>query len=571
MDLGLSGLASGFDWRSLIDQLMEVERTPARRLLADQALVQQRNQACASVVSQLKVLQTRVTALADPSLFESRIAASADETIATTEASAGAVPGSYSFNFLQLATAARQRGTAGIANPLSTTSDVSSVLLNQAAFGEVVRPGTLTVNGKQISVAATDSLQDLFDKISAATGGTVSGSYDPAADKIRLAGAGPIILGSATDTSNFFDVARLYNNGTEEIVSSGALGRANLSANVSASNLVTAISDGGSGAGEFQINGVSIAFNAATDSIQAILARINSSAAGVTATYDRLNDQFVLSNRTAGDIGIALEDVTGNFLGATGLLSGALERGKDLLYTVDGGEIQVARSNTISDASSGLPGLAVTAVKEGTAVITVSNDTAKMKSAIKDFISDFNKAQGLIDTLTASSTDAKGKVTAGTLAGDSDAYGIASKLRSLANATVGSLLDGVRCLEHLGITSNGNDNSLALSDETKLDAALSENLARVKALFSDEATGVAVQLNAFLEKAAGEDGALGVKQDHLTKESARIDAQVADLERRLENDRQQLIARFIAMETAQANINRQLQFLAQGLANIQTT
>lgn len=570
MDLGLSGLASGFDWRSLIDQLMEVERTPERRLLADQALIQQRNQACASVVSQLKVLQTRVTALTDPNLFESRTAASADETLATTEASAGAVPGSYSFNFLQLATAARQRGTADIASPLSATSDVSSVLLNQAAFGEVVRPGTITINGKQISVGATDSLQDLFDKISAATGGAVSGSYDPATDKIRLAGAGPIILGSATDTSNFLDVARLYNNGTEEIVSSGALGRANLSANVSASNLVTAISDGGSGAGEFKINGMSISFNAATDSIQAILDRINGSAAGVTATYDRLTDQFVLSNRTAGDVGIALEDVTGNFLTATGLLAGTLERGKDLLYTVDGGEVQVARSNTITDASSGLPGLTVTAVKEGTAVITVSNDTAKMKLAIQDFISDYNKAQGLIDTLTTSSTNAKGEVTAGTLAGDSDAYGIASKLRSLANATVGSLSDGIRCLEHLGITSNGNDNNLTLADESKLDAALSGNLARVKALFSDETTGVAVQLNAFLERAAGEDGALGIKQDHLTEESARIDAQVADLERRLENDRQELIARFVAMETAQANINRQLQFLSQGLASIET-
>jgi flagellar capping protein FliD len=93
----------------------------------------------------------------------------------------------------------------------------------------------------------------------------------------------------------------------------------------------------------------------------------------------------------------------------------------------------------------------------------------------------------------------------------------------------------------------------------------------VKTLFADEATGVAVQLNAYLEKTAGEDGALGVKQDNLTKESARIDAQIADLERRLEAERQQLIERFIVMETAQANINRQLQFLAQGLAGIPTS
>lgn len=569
MDLGLSGLASGFDWRSLIDQLMEVERAPGQRMRADQTAIQQRNQACASVVTQLQVLQNRVTTLSDPGLFDSRVSTTSDETIGTAEASAGAVPGSYSFNILQLAQAARHWGAGNAAIPLSATNDVSDVMLNDTAFGEVVRAGTLTVNGKQLTVAATDSLQTLFDKISAATSGAVSASYDAATDRIRLTGTGPIVLGSATDTSNFLDVARLYNNGTGEIVSSGALGRANLRGSIPESNLATPITDGGSGAGEFRINGVSVAFNASADSIQAILDRINHSAAGVTASYDRLNDRFVLANKTAGDVGIALEDVTGNFLTATGLQSGTLERGKDLLYTVDNGEVQIARSNTITDASSGLAGLAVTAAKEGTVLITVSNDTAAMKTAIKDFISDYNKAQGLIETLTASSTDADGKVTAGTLSGDSDAYGISSRLRSLINATISSLPGGLRCLEDLGITSNGNDNNLALSDETKLDAALSGRLDVVKTLFADEASGVAVQLNAYLEKTSGEDGALGVKQDNLTKESARIDVQVADLERRLEAERQQLIERFIVMETAQANINRQLQFLAQGLAGMQ--
>jgi flagellar hook-associated protein 2 len=108
------------------------------------------------------------------------------------------------------------------------------------------------------------------------------------------------------------------------------------SAELSAANLTTAILDGGSGTGEFKINGVSITF-ATTDTVAAVLKRINDSAAGVTASYDSVNDRFVLANKTTGDIGMALEDVSGQFLTATGLASGALTRGQNLLYTVDGG------------------------------------------------------------------------------------------------------------------------------------------------------------------------------------------------------------------------------------------
>ena len=36
MQFQLAGLASGFDWRSMIDQLMAAERIPQQRLRADQ-------------------------------------------------------------------------------------------------------------------------------------------------------------------------------------------------------------------------------------------------------------------------------------------------------------------------------------------------------------------------------------------------------------------------------------------------------------------------------------------------------------------------------------------------------
>ena len=99
-----------------------------------------------------------------------------------------------------------------------------SQFLSDAAFGTAVTAGTLTVNGEQVTIATDDTLQEVFDKISTTTSGAVTGAYDNATDKVTLSSASPIVLGSATDTSNFFAAAKLYNNGTGSVASSFALG-----------------------------------------------------------------------------------------------------------------------------------------------------------------------------------------------------------------------------------------------------------------------------------------------------------------------------------------------------------
>jgi flagellar hook-associated protein 2 len=559
----LSGLASGFDWKTLVDQLVEVERAPQQRMRTEQTGIDQRNQAFGSIKTQLAILQNRVAALQEPSLFNSRLASVADATVASATVDAGAATGTYKFTITQLATSAELRGTSDIGGALNATSDVSGLVLADAGFSTAVTAGEITVDGHRVSIATTDNLQGVFDKISTATGGAVTGAYDPDTDQITLSSASPIVLGTVTDSSNFLQVARLYNNGTGTVASASALGGARLYAALNQSNLRTSVSDGGSGAGEFEINGVSISYSASADSVSTLLQRINDSAAGVLATYDSTNDRFLLRNKTTGDTGVALEDVTGNFLAAAGLAGGTLQRGNNLIYTINDGPSLVSISNTITEASSGLTGLTVTALEEDTTQVTVTSDTDKIKTAINDFLTEYNKAQSLIDTQTASSTDATGKVTAGTLANDNDATDIASQLRSLAFSQVSGLSGTIQQLAALGIDSNGQDNSLTLSDSAKLDAALATNLGAVRDLFTDADDGLAVRLNAYLDQTVGEDGTLIAHMDALTKESSAIDTQVAEQERLVQDRRQQLIDSFVAMETAQANISQQLQYLQQ--------
>jgi flagellar hook-associated protein 2 len=563
VELGVSGLASGFDWRALVDQLSDVERLPQSRLRAEQQGLRDRNAAYGSLVTELSSLLTKAASLNTGSVFLSRTAAVDDSTMARASAQAGALEGTYTFDFQQLATASKQLGLAGVGQPLSYTQDVSGLTLSDAGFSTAVTGGTFTVNSRQIDLSTSDTLQEVFDKIATATGGEVIGSYDAVTDRITLAGAGEIVLGSATDTSNFLQVSRLNNNGLSAVTSGGELGGVRLAASIATARLDTAVSDGGTGEGRFRVNGVEITFSL-SDSVAAVLGRINDSGAGVQASYDPLNDRFLLANRTTGDLGIALEDMSGNFLAATGLTSGTLHRGQDLLYTVNGGGILRSQSNTLTEASSGLAGLTVTALKEGgTAVVTVATDTAKIQSVVSEFVEQYNKAQSLIDSQTAIHISADGKVTAGVLARDSEVSAIGRELRSLIFTPTPGTEGALSHILALGYDTNSEDHRLTLKDPNALSLALSDNPTGVQEFFTRDTHGLAGRFDAYLKTLAGEDGSLLGRQDSLTRQTSAIDQQVADLEKLVLRNRAQLIESFIAMERAQAQTNQQLQFLQQ--------
>ena len=569
MELGLSGLASGFDWRTLVNQLADVERSPQKRLRAEQGTLFNRNNAFGSIKTQLSVLKNRTDNLSSNDVLQARKATVSDSTILSATASAGTASGTYAFNVTQLATASKTAGALGVGANLYSSTNVSSGTLASKGFNPPISAGTITVDGKQITIDPTvDTLKDVFDRIDAATTSNIKGSYDATTDTItlkRLGGGGAsLVVGSATDTSNFLSVARLSNNGTNELVSASSLGSVTPANALSSANFQTTVSDGGAGTGEFKINGVSIAFNASSDSVQNLMDRINASAAGVNMSYDRINDQFTLTNKVTGNLGVAVEDVTGNFLAAAGLVTGSsFIAGNDALFTINGGSVLNSHSNSLTEETTGIDGLSIALLKTGTSTLSLASDTSAIKGAIKNFIEDYNRAQSTIDSLTSSSTDSAGKVTRSTLAGDTDANEIASKLRAISYNQSTGLTGTLNSLAKIGIDTNGDSDQLTLNDETALDDAIANHLSELKNLFNDSDKGIATQLNAYLEKMIGDDGAVITKQDALTKQSSEIDIQVTDLEKRVQSNRQRLIDSFVQMETAQQTINQQLKFLQQ--------
>ena len=155
--------------------------------------------------------------------------------------------------------------------------------------------------------------------------------------------------------------------------------------------------------GTFTINGVQFTVNTATESLSSIITAINSSAAGVTASYNSQTSSLQLTSSTPGPQSILLGagSDTSNFLTASGLASGTTVAGTQasLTYTNLQGVQQTVYSAT-NDFTSAIPGIDLKVTSSGAGVpagsalytVTVGSDPTQAESAINKFITAYNAA-----------------------------------------------------------------------------------------------------------------------------------------------------------------------------------
>ncbi len=542
---------------------MNIEHIPADRLATQKSLNTQKVTALSGLETKLTALQGAATSLKSPELFSKRTA-----TLATTgstwsaRAAATTPAGNYALNVTQLATTARRTGTADIGAGLAPTADVSGLTLATLPTAAAVSAGTFSVNGQKITVALTDSLDAVFQAINDATGGEVTAGYDPLTDKVTLTGAtGPVTLGAANDSSNFLAVLRLANNGTDTIASTTGLGAVKINSPLASAGLRTAIA---SPTGSFTINGVSIDYDTATDSLSGLLSRISASAAGVTASYDSAADRVVLTNKTTGDVGLAVSEGPAGLLAALGVSgSTGFVRGNNAEFSLNGGATLSSASNTLEAAAHGIEGLSVTVNTTATQNVQVAADTGAMRTAINDFITKFNDVQAYIDSKTQV-TSANGKVTTAVLTDNREIQSWQRNLRGLAFQAADGVAGTIKRLEHLGIDFSASGNTLAVRDEAKLTTALTDRADDVARFFQTNVTGFAAKFDALVSKLTSQTGD---QQKRLTANSSDLDRQIADIERRLVQQREILTSSFIAMESAQSKIQNQSTALTNAFAN----
>ena len=110
----------------------------------------------------------------------------------------------------------------------------TSAALSSAGFAIPVSAGTVTVQGKQVTVSTSDSLTTTLAAIKAAVGGSFD--YSVSGDKVTFTDSSAVVLGAATDTSNFLRALRMTPNGTTSVSSTAKMGGMDLSEKMADAN-----------------------------------------------------------------------------------------------------------------------------------------------------------------------------------------------------------------------------------------------------------------------------------------------------------------------------------------------
>ena len=234
-ELQLTGLASGFDWAPVVDQLIELERVPQNRLIAEKQRNEEKISDLDLLKSQLDALNSSSKALQDEDLFQARkVGAIGNSSGLVATAKAGAITGEFEISVESLATktemSSSNRSSKKLGGGIDPTQSLQNLPLHTA-----ITEGTFTIDGRTFNITSLNmTLQDLLDDINAQVS-TIAGvnpendssavtvSYEALSDKIvidsgeKLPGADSKlpVLGSSTDTSNFLQAMRLLSRTTE--------------------------------------------------------------------------------------------------------------------------------------------------------------------------------------------------------------------------------------------------------------------------------------------------------------------------------------------------------------------
>jgi len=572
--MALSGLASGFDWKSIVDQLIEVSRTPQNRMRTEKTTNASKSSAINDIKGLLSSLKTSISSLAtEESLYKKGVTFKDSTTNWKATASKDTPAGEYKVNLISEATVSKLTGSSNLVAALDADKTIAEISVGRT----ITTPGFFTINGQRVNVTAADKLQDVIDNIK-----SITGTADLIDDQIQIVSGSPLSLGAPNDTSNFLQAMQLAGSGTKtegnpSITTDDVYSVTSSAPSLSAPKLNVLIKDSGlpgfsnSVAGSLEINGESISYDSHTDTIQTILDKINASEAGVSAIFDISQRVFSLSNKTTGNVGISVVDSQTNGLAAAlGLATGTTVNGSDATFSVNGGGILTSRSNILDETAHGIKGLSVTANKIGEQTLTVAGDYTAAKDSLNDFITKYNAVQNAIEKYTKV-TVAGDKVSSAILAGNRELATLSRSLRTMLYQAGGGITGSVQRLSDLGINFAGIEPTISLTKSNLLESKLATAADDIAEYFSTTENGLIDRLDKLLSGYVSDSGSaaggLKAQLDSITKQNTSLDKQIEDVERRLASQRSLLESSFIAMERAQSGFQQQSAYLAKTFNN----
>lgn len=579
----LSGYSSGIDTESMISQLVAASRGPITQLTTKKTKLTQQQTAFTNVKSRVDALMTKLKAItvdnssvlsSGTDIFKAKTAKSSSETVAKATATGSAASQTISLEVISLATQTKASTTtaAGVGGKISSTTPIGQAALGSISTGNF----TVFVNGeaKSVTVNSTDTLNDVMNSISTATGGAVTGTINNTDGTVHLgfADGTSIQLGASTDTSNFLKAMKLTPGTLTDLV--GATSEIASMATVLAFNPNTALDSGNSGlnaaftAGTFTINGKT--FDTTGKSLNAIISEINNSGAKVTASFNPSNNKFEITANDPGSSYISFADTTGNFLQSVGLITGADTTssqtiGQNAQIKINGGPVIYSPTNTVDESVSGLTGVSMSLIGQqpGTPIsIAIAQDTTSIETALDDFVKSYNDLIAYIEVQTKSSQEVS---TRGILNSENSIKNFKQSLRQIvADAVTGS--GAYNSLQSIGISTGAVTGTLStvtttLSfDKTAFRTAMAANPDAVRKVINgqaaaDGADGTLTKMQKALKNALATeaaDGADGIFAAFSTSATARIKSindSIDKGEERLKKYEDRLRKQFLAMET----------------------
>jgi flagellar hook-associated protein 2 len=584
------GLSSGLDTTAMIDALMGAEKLGLTRLQNTHAGYGTTKTAYDKLSTALSDLLAKAKAFTVSSAGSGRSAVSSDTSAFTVTAGPAATTGQYRISVDRLASATRATSTGSIGGAIDTTSWAGSMsslpLAGTVTAGDVAIVVDGTIVHATIGAPGTTSLSDALGVIASAVQAQIQAT-DPGAtvaativdNKVQLAMTGAssahaLQFGAGGQTSNALSIFGLAGVTSTTfaagvpVSASGSLGVVRTTVALDAAGLTGLTS---TTTGSVKINGATIAYDSTVDTLSTIMARINASSAGVSATIDRANDRIVLTNRTAGSSAIDLVDVAGSLGAALRLAPGTTNAqtiGQTSQITVDG-QVYVNDTNHVTSA---IPGVSLDLVDMtvGARTLTVDVDRTKIAAAVKDFVSSFNALADLIDTQTA--VPATAGATGGPLTREDGIRSLTLGLRSLITGIAAGVSGTIRSMGDIGVTTGavgsaaGTTTRLVL-DADKLNKALDSDPARVADLLGGSG-GIMKPLVDRLASLTGTNGLIAVRQAGLASAVRRITDQERVYQDRLDLKKAGLEAKFARLEATLSKLQGQAsQLTAQSNAN----
>ncbi|UZQ83496.1 flagellar filament capping protein FliD [Thermoanaerobacter sp. RKWS2] len=582
--LRISGLATGLDTDSMVQQLMKAASIPLDKLEQQKQWYQWQQEDLRDINTQLMSLRNDIVfKLKLQGTFMAKTVTSSNPSVATATAGVNAVNGTYTISVTQLAQAATTASTdkIGAATKNSDGTYTYNTLNNTGNDIYLYLKG-LDGTNKQIVIKNGATINDVVTAINAQTNATgVIATYDPGLDRLFLVsnftGANSKIDFSGTNVDGANFLANKLKINIAQLSSSAALGLGGNSGIVN--NTGSDIS--------LQLNGKTIIV-AKGATVQNFVDAINAAGANVTASYDSTSDKVILTASAGYSI-----DFTGTGPDGMNLLNNTLKltissisaQGQDAKFTFNGVQMTSSTNNvTVAGIN-----ITLTGTSNSTTTLTVLTDVDKIYNTIKSFIDSYNDIITKINAkltekryydyppLTSEQKQAmkdsditlwEQKARSGNLANDETLMRIYYSMRNVVSSTV----SGVGSLSSIGITTGQwYEGGKLYIDETKLRDAIATNPQLVMNIFTGTSTsqGIAQQLydtlNSGIDAITQKAGSTTQLYDtsFIGNRIREIDDRIAQMQDYLNNLEQRYYAQFTQLEMYVSQMNSQSAWLSQ--------